>query len=501
MFMEYTGWVLVPTPKAAGAPMPEVQGLPENTETIHIMGVGGTAMAALAGMLVDAGFTVTGSDGNKVYPPMSDYLASIGIEPMEGFEACNLDHQPDLVIVGNVVRSTYEEAKAVRERDLPYMSFPSLIGSHFLEGKRSIVVAGTHGKTTTSAIAAWLLEAAGRDPGFLVGGVMANFDRTAKAPIKEHFVIEGDEYDTAYFDKGPKFLHYRPTTAILTSIEFDHADIYRDLAHCQESFRKLMGIMPADGCVVARMDHEAVAEVVAGAECEVRRYGPNQAWDGRIDSVDTTRGIMRFTVLHEGKTWGTFDSGMVGEHNLYNQVAIVAALDREGLSPAELAKGFESFKGIRRRQEIRGEPGGVTVIDDFAHHPTAVQLTLEALRLRFGGRRLWAIFEPRSNTSRRNVFQDAYAAAFDTADIAVIASPFDQSGIDEADRMNPTQLVEDIRRRGNEAFNWPDADAIAARVSANVQPEDVVAILSNGGFGGLHGNLIDMIERRFSKAK
>lgn len=481
--------------------MPQVDALPEETNTIHIMGVGGTAMAALAGMLVDAGYTVTGSDGNKVYPPMSDYLTSIGIDPMEGFKATNLNHNPDLVVVGNVVRSTYAEAEALRERDLPYISFPALLGDRFLEGKRNIVVAGTHGKTTTTSIAAWLLEAAGKKPGFLVGGVMANFDRTARAPLADHFVIEGDEYDTAHFDKGPKFLHYRPTTAILTSIEFDHADIYRDLEHCQEAFQKLIGIMPPDGCVVARMDHPAVAEVVAQAECEVRRYGPDQEWDGQIDHVNTTTGTMTFTVMRDGKPWGTFESQMVGEHNLYNQVAIVAALEKEALTPGELAKGFSTFGGIRRRQEVRGEPGGVTVIDDFAHHPTAVQLTLEALRMRFGGRRVWAIFEPRSNTSRRNVFQEAYARSFDSADITVIASPFDQSRIDEAERMDPVQLVQDIRARGNEAFNWPNAEAIATSVAANAQPSDVIAILSNGGFGGLHTTLIEMLERRFSVEK
>ena len=478
--------------------MPAVHVLPENTKTVHIMGVGGTAMAALAGMLVDSGYTVTGSDGNTVYPPMSDVLARLGIQPAVGFHAANLDHNPDLVVVGNVVRSTYEEAEAVIARDLPYTSFPALLGARFLDGKRNIVVAGTHGKTTTTAIGAWLLDAAERRPGFLVGGVVAGFDRTARPAAGNHFIIEGDEYDTAFFDKGPKFLHYRPTTTILTSIEFDHADIYTDLEHCQQSFRQLMGIMPSDGCVVARTDHDAVAEVAALAECEVRRYGDGQAWDGRIEGIDTDKGTMQFAVLEDGKVWGRFESIMVGEHNLFNQVAVVAALAREGITPDELAKGFSSFGGIKRRQEVRGEPAGVTVIDDFAHHPTAVQLTLDALRMRFGGRRLWAIFEPRSNTSRRNVFQDQYAAAFDTADITVIADPYNTSGIPEDERMNPKTLVEGIRARGNEAFNWPQADDIATRVAANVQPEDVVAVLSNGGFDGLHGKLIDGIERRFS---
>jgi UDP-N-acetylmuramate: L-alanyl-gamma-D-glutamyl-meso-diaminopimelate ligase len=479
--------------------MPEVQGLPEATKSIHIMGVGGTAMAALAGMLVDAGYMVTGSDGNKVYPPMSDYLSTLNITPMEGFKAENLDHRPDLVVVGNVVRASYAEAAALNDSDIPYMSFPSLLGARFLEGKRNLVVAGTHGKTTTSAIAAWLLEHANKQPGFLIGGVVAGFERTARAAKGEHFVIEGDEYDTAHFDKGPKFLHYRPTTTILTSIEFDHADIYRDLDHCSLSFQKLMAIMPTDGLLVARTDHSAVAKVAAEANCELRRYGKDQAWDGHIEDIDTQSGTMTFTVTRDGKAWGRFESMMVGEHNLYNQVAIVAALEREGLSPQAMAGGFSSFRGIRRRQEIRGEPGGITVIDDFAHHPTAVRVTLQALRLRFGGRRIWAIFEPRSNSSRRRIFQDAFAESFDAADITVIANPYDASGIPEDERMSPSALVNGIRKRGNEAFNWPNADAICQRLTANVQPEDVIVILSNGSFDGIHAKIITTLEARLSR--
>jgi len=480
--------------------MPEVQTLPDGVKNVHIMGIGGTAMAALAGVLVDAGYTVTGSDGNKVYPPMSDYLAGIGVAPMEGYEASNLDHKPDLVIVGKVVRAVYPEAEALLASDIPYMSFPSLLGARFIAEKRCIVMAGTHGKTTTSAIASWLMESAGKNPGFLVGGVMANFDRTARAGGGNHFVIEGDEYDTAFFDKGPKFLHYRPTTAVLTSIEFDHADIYRDLDHCKESFLKLVSILPEDGCLVARWDDDAVADVASNAACEIRRYGPGQTWDGRIEDVDTQRGVMRFSVLEAGKVFGTFETQMVGEHNLYNQVAITAALAREGITPAQLAEGFSSFRGIKRRQEIVGEPGQVTVIDDFAHHPTAVDVTLEALRLRFGGRRLWAIFEPRSNTSRRNVFQDAYAAAFSAADLVVIAEPTNLERIPQAERMDAGALVDGLRSRGQEAWVWPDADAIAAQVAANAQPSDVIAVLSNGGFDGIHGKLIELLQRRFSTA-
>ena len=495
--------------------MPLITTLPDNLEHIHIMGIGGTAMAALAGMLVDAGFTVSGSDGSVVYPPMSDYLTSIGITPMVGYKAENLTPRPDLVVIGNVVRAIYEEAVAVTESDIPYMSFPSLLGAQFLKQLRSIVVSGTHGKTTTTSIGAWLLESAGKKPGFLIGGLASNFDRTARASGGDHFIIEGDEYDTAFFDKGPKFLHYRPTTAIITSIEFDHADIYRDLAHCQESFRKLVKILPSGGCLVARWDSDAVVEVAGELDpesgVELRRYGPGQDWDGRIDSVDTIAGTMTFTVLHKGAEFGTFTSIMVGEHNLYNQVAVVAALQFEGLTAEQLAEGFLTFKGIRRRQEVVGEVGSVPVLDDFAHHPTAVLLTLQALRMRFGGRRIWAIFEPRSSTSRRAIFQAEFAAAFGAADITVIAPPYDQSQIPVEERMDAGKLVDDMRAGGGEAFLWGEppegaedwsasqsAQSISDQVIANVQSEDVVAVLSNGGFGGLHQKLMRGLRERFS---
>jgi UDP-N-acetylmuramate: L-alanyl-gamma-D-glutamyl-meso-diaminopimelate ligase len=470
--------------------MPLLTGdLPSSVRSVHVMGIGGTAMAALAGMLKDAGYTVTGSD-TGVYPPMSDYLASLGIEVMIGYEARNLAHRPDLVVVGNVIRAEYPEAQALLASDLTWCSFPQLLGGRFLVDRHPIVVAGTHGKTTTTALTAYLLDAAGQDPGFLIGGRATNFDRTARTGTGRPFVVEGDEYDTAFFDKGPKFLHYRPKTAILTSVEFDHADIYADLDHVKSSFRRLVDILPADGCLVARWDHDDVRDVCLHASCEVRAYGHGQAWDGRIDDVDTQRGTMRFTVLHHGNPWGRFESLLVGEHNLYNQVAAVAALAREGLTPEQLAAGFAGFRGIKRRQEIIGEPRAITVIDDFAHHPTAVRVTLEALRMRFGGRRLWAIFEPRSATSRRAVFQEAYAEAFDAADVVVVAAPHDQSRIASEERFDSQRLVGRIRARGREAFTFDTPAEIVDVVSANALPHDVVAILSNGGFGGLHGNLV-----------
>ena len=476
--------------------MPLATALPSPLHHIHVMGVGGTAMAALAGMLKDAGYHVTGSD-TAVYPPMSTYLAAMGIAVKSGYVAANLEPRPDLVVVGNVMRADYEESKALLASDIPYVSFPQLLGLRFLASAHSIVIAGTHGKTTTTSIVAWLFEHAGRAPGFLIGGVAKNFDRTARAGAGDYFVVEGDEYDTAFFDKGPKFWHYQPKTAIVTSVEFDHADIYRDLDHVKSAFRKFVGLIPPDGLLVVREDDAGARDISDAAACEVWRYGPGQPWDGRIDRVDTTTGDTTFTVLRDGAEVGTFTSCMAGEHNLYNQVAAVAVAIRHGLSVDEIAGGLASFLGIKRRQEIIGEPGGVTVIDDFAHHPTAVKVTLEALRMRFGRRRLWAIWEPRSATSRRAIFQEAYAAAFDDADQVIVAAPFDQTRIDEEDRFSAEKLVQDMNARGVDAIVLPDADAIAATVAARANPADVVAILSNGGFGGLHTKLLTMLATRF----
>jgi len=477
--------------------VPLLQGaLPDDLRSVHILGICGTAMGALAGMLKDAGYSVTGSD-TGCYPPMSDYLAELGIDIKPGWRAENLDHDPDLVVVGNVMRAEYAESRATVERDLLYCSLPQLLGALYLDQAHSTVIAGTHGKTTTTSITAWLLESGGLEPGFLIGGRVANFDRTARAGAGSHFVIEGDEYDTAFFDKKPKFLHYRPDTVVLTSVEFDHADIYRDLDHVTQSFRELMGIMPDHGLVIVRGDDPIARQVAQEAGCQVWTYGPGHAWDGRIEGVDTERGVMRFTVLRGGVPVGTFESMLVGEHNLYNQVAAAAAAIRAGVPAERLAQGFRTFKGITRRQEIIGEPGGVTVIDDFAHHPTAVRVTLQALRQRFGPRRLWAVWEPRSATSRRSIFQEAYASAFDEADQVIIAAPYDQSRIDEAERFSSEQLVQDLTARGVDALTLPDAVSIAGALSAQVHPHDVVAVLSNGGFDGLHQRLLVLLRERF----
>jgi UDP-N-acetylmuramate: L-alanyl-gamma-D-glutamyl-meso-diaminopimelate ligase len=416
---------------------------------------------------------------------------------MIGYEASNLDHRPDLVVVGNVIRAIYAEAEALVASDLPYCSFPGILGQMFLADSHSVVIAGTHGKTTTTAVAAWLLESGGLQPGFLIGGVAKNFDRPARAGAGTHFVIEGDEYDTAFFDKRPKFIHYQPRTCVITSVEFDHADIYRDLDHVKASFRQLVDLLPSNGLLIIRDDDPGTREVAEGARCEVWRYGPGRSWDGRIEDIDTDAGTMRFAVLHDGAPLGVFTTSLVGEHNLYNQVAAAAAAVRQGLDGPALERGFASFRGIRRRQEVIGEPGQVAVLDDFAHHPTAVRVTLAALRQRFGGRRLWAVWEPRSATSRRSVFQEAYSGAFDDADQVIVAAPWDQSQIPEEERFSSRRLVRDLTARGIDALSLPDAEQIAATLAARVLPHDVVAILSNGGFDGLHHRLLDRLEVRF----
>ncbi len=474
-------------------------GLPADLRRIHILGICGTAMGALAGMLKDAGYDVAGSD-TGIYPPMSDYLASLGIPVMQGWNAENLDYGPDLVVIGNVMRAEYAEVQATLARDLPYCSFPHLLGELFLDRAQSVVIAGTHGKTTTTAITAHLLDAAGLEPGFLIGGIAANFPRTARAGAGRVFVVEGDEYDTAFFDKKPKFLHYRPNTVVLTSVEFDHADIYADLDHVKRSFRELMAIVPDDGLLIHRADDPGAADVASACAATVWSYGPGSPWDGRIESVDTDRGRMRFAVLRDGRSIGVFESVLVGEHNLYNQVAAAAAAIRAGAPVERLAEGFATFRGIKRRQEVIGEPGGVTVIDDFAHHPTAVRVTLDALRQRFGERRLWAVWEPRSATSRRATFQDAYAEAFDAADQVIVAAPYDQTRIDPTERFSADRLVRDLSARGIDAMTLPDASTIAGTLAARAHPRDVIAILSNGGFDGLHRKVLDLLHARFPPA-
>ena len=469
---------------------------PAATRRIHLVGVAGTGMGAFAGMLKAAGHEVTGSDQN-VYPPMSDMLRAWAIPVFTPYDPVNLDLvKPDLVVIGNVIRRVNPEATEVRARRLPQMSFPAALGAFFLRRRHSVVVTGTHGKTTTTALLGHVLAAAGRDPSFLVGGVTRNYDANFRLGNGAHFVIEGDEYDTAYFDKGPKFLHYRPRTAILTSIEFDHADIFRDLAHYEEAFERFVRLLPADGCLAVSAAYPNALRIARTSAARVVTYGltggsgrEGGAEYAARDLVHGPAGV-RFAVLERGRSLGIASLPGGGAHNVENALGVVAATRALGLEFDEIAPGLASFAGVRRRQETRGEAGGVVVIDDFAHHPTAVQATIAAIRARFPGRRLWAAFEPRSNTSRRRLHQDEYAEALAGADCVALKVPEPHDMVPADQRLDADRVVSDLRARGVDARAEADVDRLVRAVADAARPGDVVLVMSNGAFGGFIDRLL-----------
>lgn len=484
-------------PAAAPPPLldPALNCLPATVRTIHLMGICGTGVGALAGMLQAQGYLVTGSD-QQVYPPMSDFLASLGIPVAAGYTPENLVHRPDLVIVGNVITRANPEAEALARLRLPYLSMPQALGHFFLGGKESLVVCGTHGKTTTSSLLATMLHYLGQDPGFMIGGLVQEFGRNFKIGNGPHFVVEGDEYDTAFFDKGPKFLHYQPQMAIITSIEFDHADIYADLEAVKASFRKLVAIMPEDGCLVVNQDDPVVAEICQGANCQVVGYGEGAGRAWTLADLDIRADGTRFTALKDGKPFGHFMTRMPGRHNAMNTLAVIAVLDRCDCPAAAIAEHLPRFPGVRRRQEVRGEVKGITVIDDFAHHPTAVRETLAALQAAYPGRRLVAVFEPRTNSSRRKVFQADYVQVFDRADRVLIKEPQPLASLTEEMRFSGAQLGRDLLARGCRAFCFTDTDTIIDDLVHESQPGDVIAIMSNGGFDNIHSRLLAALTTR-----
>lgn len=462
---------------------------------VHLIAACGVGMASLAGMLKEKGFEVTGSDAD-VYPPMSDQLARLGIPLRSPYAAGNIPADADLVVVGNAVSRDNPECVETVRRGLPMLSMPQAVAEYFIRGKESLVVAGTHGKTTTTSLLAWCLYALGADPSFLVGGVPKNFPVSYRVGGGRHFVIEGDEYDTAWFDKGPKFLHYLPRIVLLTSVEFDHADIYRDLEHLKESFRKLVRIVPEDGLLVACADYASVVEAAAGARCPVVFYGTGDAagsapgaprpWAVREGTGDPAR--PGFRMRRNGREHA-FAFPLAGRHNAANAAAAAIALLHLGYSPDRIGEALSAFQGVRRRQEVVGEFGGVLVIDDFAHHPTAVRETIRAVRGRYPGRPVTAIFEPRSNTSRRKVFQAEFARALAEADSAILAGVFGADRIPPEERLDPAAVVDAVRRAGREAEYLPDVGRIVERVASRARPGDLVLVMSNGGFGGIQGKL------------
>ena len=469
--------------------LPSRNYIPDSVRHIHIMGICGTGMGSLAGMLKESGITVTGSDEN-VYPPMSDFLAACNIEINKGYRAENLEPRPDLVVVGNTIRKTNPEALALAELGLPYVSFPQALGHYYLAGKTSLVVAGTHGKTTTSSLLATLLHKAGMSPGFMIGGLVQAFGRNYNLGSGPYFVVEGDEYDTAFFDKGPKFLHYQPQIAIITSIEFDHADIYADLEAIKRSFARLVEIMPKDGCIVACLDDPVVREITAKAACKVVGYGMAGEADWTMKNLRVTPNGTFFDVVNHGKFYSSCRNPMPGRHNALNALAVIGVLDRIGLDAETITAALGSFEGVRRRQEVRGVVDDITVIDDFAHHPTAVRETLTALRQAYRGHRLVAVFEPRTNSSRRQIFQNDYVRAFDHVDLVVVRRPLPLQDFPEDQLFSSEKLAADLKKHGIEALSFADTDAILAYLQTVLMPGDVVAILSNGGFDNIHIRLL-----------
>ncbi len=460
----------------------------------HLIGICGTAMASLAGMLQARGHKVTGSDEN-VYPPMSTMLESLGIPVMQGYDAGRLEPAPDCVIVGNAIPRGNLEVEETLNRRLLYRSQAETVKEEFIRGRRSLVVAGTHGKTTTTSIAAWVMERGGLDPTFLVGGVVQNFGASFRVTGSDYFIIEGDEYDTAYFDKGPKFMHYLPELAIVGNIEFDHADIYKDLDAVKTAFRRLMNLVPGQGRLIAGWDSPVVREVVGemGTKLHTRleTFGTSEDARWQARDIDYAGELARFRVFREGNFWADFETPLIGDFNVRNCLAVVVAADAWGIEREEIREALATFKSVRRRMQVRGEERGVIVIDDFAHHPTAVRETLQALRTKYKERRLVAVFEPRSWSSRLAVFQDDYARAFEPADYVVIASVFDSTKATEKGRVLDThKLIGDIAAQNKPAHQIEGADQIVSHLAPALRAGDVVAVMSNGGFGGIHDKLL-----------
>jgi len=466
---------------------------------VHFIAIGGTGMGSLAGLVKARGIEVTGSD-KKLYPPMSTALADWGIPVEEGFSPEHVtERSPDLVVIGNAVRRDNPEAQAAIDAGLPYRSFSDALYELAMAHRHSVTVTGTHGKTTTTALASYLLLATGRDPSLLVGGISLDFGGSFREGEGEHFVVEGDEYDTAFFDKTPKFLHYHPKTLIVTSVEFDHADIYRDLDHVKSMFRKLVAGMPEDGTIVAAWDHEGVRDVVDGAPCKVVRYGlEHSEADWRASALETEGVGTCFRVDAPGREAVTATLPMHGRFNVENALAAMATCASLGVSLTELAAALPGFKGVKRRQEVRGEIAGVTVLDDFAHHPTAVRGTIEAVKARYEGRRVVAVFEPRSNTSRRKLFQTQYAEALSTADRVIVLDVPDEpiySATGEVTALfSAAELVDDLSARGTDAAHFASAQAITDALVTDRRDGDVLLVMSNGAFDGLFEKLLPALE-------
>jgi UDP-N-acetylmuramate: L-alanyl-gamma-D-glutamyl-meso-diaminopimelate ligase len=460
----------------------------------HFIGLAGTAMATLAAMLKRLGHEVQGSDHN-VYPPMSDFLEREGIAVLDGYREEHITGDLQTVIVGNAISRGNPELEAVLDRKIRYRSLPEAIREHFLWQSRSIVIAGTHGKTTTTALAGWLLTAAGRDPSVLIGGVAANFGGSYRIGGGRDFVIEGDEYDSAFFDKTAKFLKYLPDIVVIGNLEYDHADIYADMEALRVAFRRLLVLVPRSGRVIVGADSEEALRLAHGAPCAAETVGLTPEADWYAAELEPAEAGVRFELTYRGDRLGHVESPLFGRHNVQNTLAAFAAAHAAGVDLAELTTGLASFQGVRRRLEVRGVVRGVTIIDDFAHHPTAILETVRAIRASYPDHRVWAVFEPRSATSCRRVFQQDFARAFveSGADEIVLAAVY-RATLPDDERLSVDDLVRDLKRAGKRARHLPDVEAIVRDLAHELRDGDVVVVMSNGGFGGIHGKLIDALE-------
>jgi UDP-N-acetylmuramate: L-alanyl-gamma-D-glutamyl-meso-diaminopimelate ligase len=460
----------------------------KDTKHIHLIGICGTAMASLAGLLQTRGHRVTGSD-TAAYPPMSDFLLSLGIQVAQPFSPKNLDPVPDLVVVGNVVSRGNVELEHVLDTRIPFCSLPQILQHEFLQSREVLAIAGTHGKTTTTSMLSWIFHSSGRNPSFLIGGIAENFGSSFAIGTGKNFIIEADEYDTAFFDKGPKFLHYFPQSAILTSVEFDHADIYDDLKAVETAFKRLVNLIPRSGKLIAHDSGESLERCIAKAFCPVERYGMKESSDWRITDMQVSPTKTSWKLHRAGKEWANLEFPLAGEYNVLNATAAAALAANYGINAAEIAAALKTFKSVKRRLEVKAVVNGIVIVDDFAHHPTAIAGTLAALRGRYPGSRLWVILEPRSNTLRRRVLQDSLAKSLSGADEIVIAQVFKIDAIPEEERLDVNTLAAQISQSGRRVQVLEDADRIVDAIVPDLRSGDVVAILSNGGFGGIYEKL------------
>jgi len=446
-------------------------------------------------MLVEQGHRVTGSDEN-VYPPMSLELKRLRIPVFDGFRPENLSERPDVVVVGNAITRGNPELERVLNDKMYYTSMAAVVKENFIRGHHSIVIAGTHGKTTTASLMAWVMEQAGANPSFLVGGVAENFNASFRVTESPYFVIEGDEYDTAYFDKGPKFMHYLPDTVILNNVEFDHADIYRDIEAVKFAFSRLINLIPGSGQLIAGWDSGLVSELAPRALCKVESFGIETDAKWRADNVTFSPDTTRFAVRVEGREFGRYSTRLAGLFNVRNCLGVIAACEALGLDRNAVANAISEFKSVKRRLEVRGQVRGVTVIDDFAHHPTAVRETLLASRAKYPGHRIVAIFEPRSFTAQIKLFQQPFEDALAVADEIIIASLFHPERYTADTAISPAEMLERLRERGREAYFIPTPDDIVADLAPRLNGNDVVVIMSNGSFGGIHDKMLEALRER-----